>query len=213
MIGLLALILITNMTNLMSYPTTNTRDGRNNTFCSTSNDVSIATSLIANLMRIFIPFIIMLTLNLLVIFGLKKSKIRVGVSNVMQIAAKSGQQPSRRFTNKEFKFTVSTLIIDFIFLFFYLPLGVAFIIQTYNLFSTSLTSDPIGNAAYGLFNNVSQLFALAHTSVLIFLFIIFNRYFRAELILLLRLHKIFPTLKPESTTNLTRLNNNQSQLF
>ena len=213
MFACLALILITNMTNLMTYPVTN---ANNVTSCFTASDVSIATSLIATMMRIFIPFLLMLGLNLLVIYRLKQSKIRVGIANVIQLDTQSRQQqqqPSRQLTRKEFKFTVSTLIIDFLFLFFYLPLGVAFVVQIYNLFNNSLSSYPVGNAVYNLFSNLSQIFALAHTSALFFIFIVFNRNFRTELFDLLRVYKFFPQFKPENTTNQTRVANNQTQFF
>ena len=222
MLACLSLILITNMTNLMTYPTNSTSSSRNYTSsssttatsCGMTTEVSIATNLIANLMRVFIPFGLMLTLNLIVIYCLKQSKVKVGVSNIMQIASQlQNKQSERQLTNKEFRFMISTLIIDFVFLIFYLPVGVSFAIVTYNQFSTSITGDSYSNAVFTFFNNMTQLFAMAHTSVLIFIFIIFNRYFRLELIFLLRLHKLFPTLQPEGSTNATRLLNNQSQLF
>lgn len=92
---------------------------------------------------------------------------------------------------------VSTLIIDFFYLIFYLPIGIGFIIQTYNLFSTSLTSDPMANAIYNLYSSVAQMIALGHASVLFFVFLIFNRIFRAELIILLRLDKLFASLNSD----------------
>ena len=222
MLACLSLILITNMTNLLTYPTNSTSSSRNYTSsssttatsCGMTTEVSIATNLIANLMRIFIPFALMLTLNLIVIYRLKQSKIKVGVSNIMQIASQlQDKQPDRQLTNKEFRFTVSTLIIDFVFLVFYLPVGINFIVLTYNQFSTSITGDSYSNAVYSLFSNITQLIAMAHTSVLFLIFIIFNRYFRLEFILLLRLHKLFPSLQSDGSTNATRLLNNQSQLY
>ena len=206
MLACLALILITNMTNLMTYPGVSTSNYTSST-CTTTNDVNIATNLIANLMRVFIPFGLMLTLNLLVIYRLKQSKIKVGVSNLIQVASKlqnSSNQPYHQITNKEFRFMVSTIIIDFVFLFFYLPLGVNYGIATYNLFSTSLTSNSLWNAAYNLFSQVTQMLAISHTSMLIFVFLIFNRNFRIEFILMFRLYKLFPSLQPDSSTNQTR---------
>ena len=209
MMAFLALILITNIPNLVNYPVTN--PVTNISACYTSSTMTITNYIIACFMRAFIPFTVMLILNLIVIWNLKNSKIRVGVSNVVQIASQSGQQ-SRQFSNKEFRFMVSTLIIDFIFLFFYLPLGINYGIATYNLFSTSLTSDPVWNAAFTLFSTLSQLLALSHTSFLIFVFIIFNRNFRNEIIYLLRLNVLFPSLNLESSTNMSRtLNKDLSQ--
>jgi hypothetical protein len=212
MLVFLALILITNFTNLITYPVTITFANTNFTYCYMSNNLSIATYLISVLMRVFVPFGIMLSLNLIVIWTLKQSKIRVGVSNVVQIASSISGQESRQFTNKEFRFMVSTLIIDFIFLFFYLPLAVNYGIATYNLFSTSLTSDPVWYAAFNLFSTLAQLLAMAHTSVLFIVFVIFNRNFRNELIVWLRLNRLLKSLQSENNTNMTRMVNNQSRI-
>ena len=208
MLVFLALIIITNIPNLITYPVTD--PVTNITTCFSTNTVTTINYLIAAFMRSFIPFGIMLTLNLLVIWSLKQSKVRVGVSSVVQ----SGQQTShRQFSNKEFRFMVSTLIIDFIFLFFYLPLGVNFGVVTYNLFGTSITSNPVSNAAYNLASNIIQLLALSHTSALFFVFIIFNRNFRNEIIDLLRLNILFPSLNHNSTAKFSRtLNKDQSHL-
>ena len=201
MLVFLSLIIITNIPNLISYPVTDPIT--NITSCFSTNAVDTTNYLIAAFMRFYIPFALMLTLNLKVIWNLKQSKIRVGVvQTVSQPQSQSGQ---RQFSSKEFRFTVSTLIIDCIFLFFYLPLGVNFFIVIYNLFGTSITSDPVSNAAYNLASNSIQLLALAHTSVLFILFIVFNRNFRNEIIVLLGLNKLFSSLNNHvSNTKLSR---------
>lgn len=205
MLACLALILVTNMTNLMTYPAI---DSNNTTYCFMTNNLNVVTNLIAVLMRFLIPYIIMLTFNLLVIYRLKRSKIRVSFSN--SIRSGSQEQPLRQLTRKEFRFTVSTLIIDSLFLFFYFPLGVNYAIATYNLFCTSITSDLYLNAVFNLFSNLTQILALAHTSVLFFIFVVFNRIFRTELIVLLRIDKFFPMLVSENTPNTNRNNNNNN---
>lgn len=209
----LAFILIINVTNLITYSVT---DANNITSCFISNGISIATSINTNLTRVFIPFVFMLTLNLLVIWRLKSSKIRVGVVNVLQIAAASQQngQFHKQMTNREFRFTISTLLIDFVFLFCYFPLEVNICIQLYNLFDDSITGSPIASAVLNVFTSVAQVTALGHTAVLFFVFVIFNRNFRNELIMLFRLYKIFPALQPQdNTTMLTRIMNNNSQIY
>lgn len=209
----LAFILIINVTNLITYSVT---DANNITSCFISNGISIATSINTNLTRVFIPFVFMLTLNLLVIWRLKSSKIRVGVVNVLQIAAASQQngQFHKQMTNREFRFTISTLLIDFVFLFCYFPLEVNICIQLYNLFDDSITGSPIASAVLNVFTSVAQVMALGHTAVLFFVFVIFNRNFRNELIMLFRLYKIFPALQPQdNTTMLTRIMNNNSQIY
>lgn len=212
MFGFLAFILIINVTNLITYSVT---DANNITSCFISNSISIATSINTNLTRVFFPFALMLTLNLLVIWRLKSSKIRVGVVNVLQIAAsQQNGQYQKQMTNREFRFTISTLLIDFVFLFCYFPLEVNIGIQLYNLFDDSITGSPIASAVLNVFTSVAQVMALGHTAVLFFVFVIFNRNFRNELVMLFRLYKIFPALQPtDNTTVLTRIINNNSQIY
>ena len=186
------------MPNLLQTPVLN---AKNVTVCSQSNDAFVAAGLIFNMMRIFIPFVVMLILNLLAIWQLKKSKGRVGVAQVS-----TSQLQNKQISNKEFRFMVSTLIIDFMYLFFYLPVGIAFLIQTYNFFSTSLTSDPVGNAAFNLYTSFAQMLSMSHASALFFVFLTFNRVFRAELVILLRLDKIFPSLQLANSTALNKSN-------
>lgn len=208
MLACFALILITNMTNLMTYPVTN---AKNVTSCFMTSDVTVATYLIANLMRFFIPFAIMVTFNLLVIYFLKRGKVRVG--DVLPDNIDSSQRPQRRslrrLTRSELRFTGSTLIIDSIFLFFYLPLGANYVVQTYGLFNNSLKSNTVGYAVFQVFSNLSQVLALAHTSAIVIVFVVFNDNFRAELIVFLRLHKVFPNLKPENPVNVARPDQNK----
>ena len=203
MLGFLAFILLADMTNLLTYPVTN---AKNVTSCFVASDVTLATNLLANLMRVFIPYALMLTMNLLVIFRLKNSKVRAGAANAT-LQATGNSRASRQLSNKEFKFTVSTLIIDFVFLFFYLPIGIVFIIATYNLFGTSITSDPVSNAIYNFISNITQMLALSHTSALFAIFVIFNQYFRNELIILFRLNRVFPTANSETSIKITRVRN------
>lgn len=201
MLGFLAFILLADMTNLLTYPVTN---AKNVTSCFVAIDVTLATNLLANLMRVFIPYGLMLTMNLLVIWRLKSSKVRAGLANAtLQVTGNS--RTSRQLSNKELKFTVSTLIIDFVFLFFYLPIGIVFIIGTYNLFGTSITSDPVSNAIYNFISNITQMLALSHTSALFVIFVIFNQYFRNELIILFRLNRVFPSVNSETSIKVTRV--------
>lgn len=197
MFGILICLLITSLPNLLQQ--TSVLNSKNVTVCSQGNDAFIASTLLSTLMRVVIPFIFMLALNLLVIRELKKSKVRVGVA---QIASQNNQ-----LSNREFRFMVCTIIIDFVFLIFYLPITIALSILVYNLFSTSLTSNPVANAIYNLFLSIAQMLALGHSSALFFVFLIVNRTFRAELIVLMRLDKPISSLKPRTSIFLTHTNN------
>ena len=186
-------MLIINLTDPLQQ--TASLNAKNATVCTQSSIANLVTNLISNLMRVFIPFTVMVILNLLVVRNLKKSKSRVGAANVAQIASQNNQN-GRQISNRQFRFMVSTLIVDFMYLIFYLPIAVSLTVTTNNMFSNSLTSDPVANEMYNIYSSLAQMFALGHSSVLFFLFLIFNRIFRVELIILLRLDKMFTSLKP-----------------
>ena len=196
MVSLLVLILISQIPTLLTYPVTN---ANNITSCFTSTQAKTASTLCLNLMRIFIPFGIMLTLNLIVIWRLKQSKRRVNATNVIQTG--SSQQTNGVLGKKELRFAVSTLLIDFVFLVFYLPMGADYIIQIYKLYNNSLTSDPVISASYQIYTNTCLMLSLAHTSALFFVFVIFNRYYRVELFILFRLNRFFSNQQITSTGN------------
>ena len=208
-------MLIINLTDPLQQ--TASLNAKNVTVCTQSSIANLVTNLISNLMRVFIPFTVMVILNFLVARNLKKSKSRVGqIANVTQIASQllQNNQNGRQISNRQFRFMVSTLIVDFMYLIFYLPIAVSLTVRTYDMFSNSLTSDPVANGMFSIYSSLAQMFALGHSSVLFFLFLIFNRIFRAELIILLRLDKILPTLKPGSTVFFSKVNiiNNNTTL-
>ena len=191
MFGFLSIILITNITNLMTYPIQNYK---NEWYCNASID--IITNLIAFLMRFIIPFVVMLTLNLMVIWRLKRPKLRTALTNPIQIALNRQINRSSQMAKKKLRFILSTLFIDYVFLVFHFPLGVNYgvSIRIY-LYGTIRYFSPDYLAIFFLFSNVTQLIALFHSSVLIILFISFNKYFRAEFIILFRLDKILQSIQ------------------
>lgn len=131
------LTLILNLTDLLQQ--TASLNAKNVTVCTQSNIANLVTNLISNMMRVFIPFTVMLILNLLVIWNLNKSKPRVGAANVAQIASQllQNNQNGRQISNRQFRFMVSTLIVDFMYLIFYLPIAVSLTVRTYDMFRNS----------------------------------------------------------------------------
>lgn len=209
MIGVLALVLITNITNLLTYPITRTSiNNVTTTSCFTSLPVQISTTLIAILMRIYIPFLLMIGFNLIVIIRLRNSKRRVGINgrkNAQQQLPST--QPANQLSRKEYKFVVTTIIIDAMFFVLHTPLAAFFVITIYNQFNDSITSVPVVSAWVNLFSNVSQLIAVGYPELMIFIFVTLNRYFREELLVIFRLSKR-PTVgnQNESFLGATRTN-------
>lgn len=196
MLSFLALILITNMTNLMSDQVTRT-SSRNVTIisCVTATSVNLATNLIAILMRIYIPFLLMITFNWVVILRLRESKKKVGFSLILmnnKRATNQNQPVQQKISRKEYKFTVAMIVIDVAFFVLNTPLAGFFVILIYNLFSTSLTDLAVPNAYVNLFNQISQLMSFGYSELMIFIFVALNKYFRDELLIVFRLKRFMP---------------------
>lgn len=137
----------------------------------------------------------MITFNLVVFRRLRKSKIRVGVANVTQI----GQQPNQPgvISNKEYRFFMSTLFIDITFFVFYTPLG-AFITLWSVVTINPSGFDSVSTAMIFLLFSTAQILTLIYSMCSFFIFAVFNRYFRGEVIAVLRLRRFFPTVFNES---------------
>lgn len=201
MLTCLSLILITNVTNLLSYPSVLVSDdeydddmttslntisvnsstsGSNLIVCSSTAATYVATSLIAILMRIFIPFTTMVTLNALVLMRMRRSRQRVTTSTT-----------SSKSSKRDVRFAVSTIVVDFMFLVFYTPLAGFLALSIASLVDANVWS-PLTGALIDLFSSVAQLLAFAHSVALVFIFVACNRYFRSELVdLLIRLARVF----------------------
>lgn len=183
----LVFIMITNITNLMSYPIVRTtfNNFTNKTIitqsCQQTKPVSLATDFIAILMRLYIPLFIMISLNSLVIKRLydSRKKVKHSSGRTMVHAKSSKSLNTKAFSNKDYKFVASTLIMDFIFWIFYAPVSINITLNIVNTF-TGIFRDPRSSANYRLYSNLSQLFAFTYHSICIFLFIGFNSYYKEE---------------------------------
>lgn len=113
--------------------------------------------------KIYIPSLIMVGLNVKVILRLRKSKQRL----------LAGQAADRRSNLK--KFAVSTILIDLIFLILISPEA---FFKIYFLFLTDNKYKFLIAGIIDIFND----FSLSYSGLLIFIFLIFNRLFRKELI-------------------------------
>ena len=189
MIGVFAFNLVVNMTNLLSYKTTLSNGMTIFDYCYMALETSIATNLIAILVRIYIPFILMATFDAFVILRLRQSKIKVSPSFSKDPDLQRRHQ--NQISHRDYRFTVSTIIIDLTFFIFYTPLAGFFGINIAGLFNNSLWS-PNTSAYINFFSNLSQLLSFGHTIALVFLSTFFNRYFREELVYLCTLKIIQP---------------------
>lgn len=173
-----ALIAVANMSNLLQYPNANGR-------CTSTIDVQIAGNIIAILSRAYVPFSIILIMDLIVFNRLRQSKRRVAVTQLGQ------RKQSHQISNKEYSFIVSTIIIDLMFVLFYTPVAVYITIAVVNVY---ITWDQLTTTAINVFYSVALLLAFYYSVWLIFIFFVLNRYFRNEAIAILRLNRFFPDL-------------------
>lgn len=143
----------------------------------------------------------MITLNVIVLRRLRQSKIRVGVANVTRM----GQQKNQpgQLSNKEYKFIISTLFIDITFFLFYTPLAAFITISGVQTIYANLF-EPLTAAFVSLFYSATQVLALFYSVASFFIFAVFNRYFRGEVIVVLRLKRFLPKVFNE---NVSILNN------
>lgn len=165
------------------------------TSCSQTADANIATTVLTIVSRIYIPFACMLTLNLIVLRRLRQSKIRVGVANVTRM----GQQKNQpgQLSSKDYKFIVSMLFIDITFFVFYTPLAVTMTLYSVTTINSTLF-DPVTNAWILLAYSTAQALALIYSVSSFFIFAVFNRYFRGEVIAVLHLKRFLPRVFNES---------------
>ena len=140
--------------------------------CQTDETLSRTFAVLKPLVKIYIPYFIMVGLNIKVILRLRDSK-------------KALQGPGVR--NNTSKFAVSTILIDLIFLIFKSPEA---LLQLYSFIKerTMLTTQDL-RQIYSLIPilYISSDVSLTYSAVLVFIFLVFNRLFRKEV---LRLGKI-----------------------
>lgn len=153
--------------------------------------------IIGYFVKFFIPYVAMLALNIKVILRLRQSKRRAGLNRSVRQT-----NPTNSATDKGTRFTITTIIIDLIFLVFHLP---ETLLMTYEIVITYLFNR---NSSLGLIffvcEDFSSLLSLSYSTALVFMFIIFNRIFRKELFMFLRLDKLINNIYPNflnSSTN------------
>ena len=235
MIGMIVFVILTNISNLFTIETAVPWSNKPFVFCNMTIEASVASILSLVIIRTYLPFICMLTLNIIVFIRLKKNKLKVGVSShnphnahndphnarspvlPLQVSHTSENglhiNGSHHLSNKQTKFIISTLFIDLTFIAFYTPLAVFFSISLASILNMDMVWDPLSTAYINLFSNVTQLFAYTYSVSLIFIFVSFNRYFRKEILLtLIRFHHIplfrflFPHIVNTNATNTRSLN-------
>lgn len=147
------------------------------------------------LMRLYIPYGIMVSLNIKVIMRLRQSKRRVGLNILSQTA-------NQATTDKSFRFTITTILIDFIYLVFNLPRTILSIYYTAQVLNLNILNTN-KNHVFVTIYNYTMILPLCYSAALIILFFIFNRIFRKEIVT--RLEKIIHLISPHSLNSSTNI--------
>ena len=139
--------------------------------------------IIGYFVQLFIPYVFMVTLNIKVILRLRQSKRRAGLNNSVR-----QMNFTNSVTDKGTRFTITTIIIDLIFLVFHLPqtLLISYEMVTNYLIDMNIYKGWI----FYMCVDFSTLLSLSYSTALVFMFLIFNRIFRKELVIFFRLDKL-----------------------
>jgi hypothetical protein len=186
MLGELVFIIIVDSWNFLSYP--NSNGG-----CSTVPIINQLSSIISALMRVYVPFLIMIALNWLVILNLKKSK---KTANLSQFVNRE-QVKAAKAKNKKDKFTINSIIMDCIFMSFYVPYAIGVTLQTSGYIGSN---HPVNVAVFTIYYTIVNLLAFSYDGWLIVIFCSFNRLFRNEFIKIFRLKRVFPMPMTKTVT-------------
>lgn len=154
-----------------------------------STEVSNLILIIRLLMQLFVPYLIVASIDLTVIVRLRKLKTSLSGGQSTQ-ANNGNSKNSRLFRN--------TIFIDLIYLIFNFA---STIVDAYCVFSVIFPNVFYAQMYFEFIMEVFILFPYIYSSLLFIMFIIFNSIFRAEFIALLRCFVFFKTLVLQFLTN------------
>ena len=138
---------------------------------------------IRNFMRFYIPYLLMVIVDVIVIIRLKGSKTLLI------------QRLNRNFSNRSSRFTRNTILIDLIYLVFNIPSTSYsnYNIARYSLYYAGIEID-LPSPYCELLGVLLSSLAYYYLSLIFLLFISFNRIFRSEFFKIFHLQKFFSTV-------------------
>lgn len=170
--------------------------------CIASNDVTIVSDILSMLFRTYIPLILMIVFNCLMIYHLYKS------SRTAHIFQNSSLK------RKEHQFTIAAISCDVFFFLCNFPLSVFYFFYDANLYSGAFKADSTLSVVFSFYQNVFLNISLVFQSCSIVLYVLFNKLFRKELFMIISI--LFPCIAKNfrvdfdpSVTNDQRKNNSQ----
>lgn len=146
----------------------------NKTFFIPNKKLTLIKNIVNPFVKFYVPYLIMVGLNIKVVLRLRQSKKQ----------ASRGIQKRGTLSNVS-KFTVSTILIDLIYLVFKAPLT---FFQIYSNVYRAITGHFV-TESFDLIWNVFLEFPITYSALLVFIFILFNRLFRKEILSFFRFNR------------------------
>ena len=168
LVVLLVFVLVSNSTILMTFKSSSKASLNFTQACSYANEVRVMRIVIEPMKKFFLPNSIILILNIKVIIHFRNSK---------------------KWVLSCYKLTLSTIVIDFIYLTFTFPETIfqVFVIQD-SIKRYKNPNSVRGDRVLFLFRNFTSNLSFSFCVAFIFIFALFNQIFRKELISFFRLN-------------------------
>jgi hypothetical protein len=161
--------------------------------------IQVLTDLVSTVMRTWLPILLMIVLDILIIRKLNVNKMKLGVN-----------QSSRK--KKENHYTKNVILFNFLFFIFNSPIAVGFFVESMRTYTNLITMNALGGAIFDLYFQIAGNFSFAYQSVSFFINFISNRLYRNEIIALFKFHSI--RVQEESTNsaglNMKRIQTNKT---
>ena len=169
------LVALSDVENLFYYLTWSNKTSSYS--CVASNTVTVASDIIAMIVRIYIPMLLMVVFDGLMIYRIAKK------SRSSKLARKNSLK------RKEHHFTVSVLSANFAFFLYNIPLAIFFIFYDSLLYSNAFKNNSTLSALYSLYMNILVSISFFDQTFSVFMYFGFNKLFRKELVFII--FKIF----------------------
>lgn len=135
--------------------------------CTGSVLVQISIDILSVLLRTIIPIVIMAAIDVVLVNHIKAIRRRLFI-------IRSGHNRS------EHHFTISVVLVNFVFFFFNFPLSVSLILQ--NVFANTNSLSPIQLAQFNLYSSLASIFAFFFQTLEFYINFSTNRLFRREIL-------------------------------
>ena len=159
--------------NLLYYLSVTVAKNKTTKSCTATRAVSISSDIVSNVLRTYIPLILMVGLDTAIVLKLVKSKSML----------------KNRDHSKENEFTKTVVMISSIFFLLNIPGAVSYIVRIVFKEGYELPSNNLTMVEITLAFNITYLIATSYYFAHFFIHLRFNKLFRSEFLILFRLRR------------------------